>query len=162
GPPQGPPSAVSVTEWSRYRAAVPDVTPQAATLGDLGEAGILPRIFPRLPSGPLVQVPPGDDAAVISAADGRVVATTDVMVQGLDWRDDWSTAYDVGWKVAAQNLADVAAMGAVPTGLLVGLVAPSSLPVSWVEGLADGLAAGCASTGASIVGGDLSGGDAVV
>jgi thiamine-monophosphate kinase len=68
----------------------------------------------------------------------------------------------VGWKVAAQNLADVAAMGAVPTALLVGLVAPGSLPVAWVEGLADGLAAACAGTGASVVGGDLSAGDTVV
>jgi thiamine-monophosphate kinase len=151
-----------VTEWSRYRAAVPDVTPAGPTLADLGETGILARIFPRLPAGGQVEVPPGDDAAVVVAADGRVVATTDLMVQGRDWRDDWSSAYDVGWKVAAQNLADVAAMGAVPTGLLVGLVAPGTLPVSWLEGLADGLAASCASTGASVVGGDLSSGDVVV
>jgi thiamine-monophosphate kinase len=141
---------------------VPDVTPAGPTLQDLGESGILARIFPRLPAADLVEVPPGDDAAVVVAADGRVVATTDLMVQGRDWRDEWSSAYDVGWKVAAQNLADVAAMGAVPTALLVGLVAPGTLPVSWVEGLADGLAASCLSTGASVVGGDLSRGDPVV
>ncbi len=146
---------------SRYRAAVPDSPPQAragATLADLGEAGVLARIFPRLPSGAAVQLGPGDDAAVLSAPDGRVVATTDSMVEGRDFRDDWSTAYDVGWKAAAQNLADVAAMGAVPTALLVALVAPGTTPVSWVEGLADGLAAACAGTGATVVGGDLSGG----
>jgi thiamine-monophosphate kinase len=144
---------------------VPAGTPAerpAETLADLGEPGILSRVFPRLPVTALVEVPPGDDAAVVVAADGRVVATTDVMVQGRDWRDDWSAPYDVGWKVAAQNLADIAAMGAVPTALLVGLVAPGSLAVAWVEGLADGLAAACAGTGASVVGGDLSGGDAVV
>jgi thiamine-monophosphate kinase len=144
---------------------VPAGTPAerpAETLADLGEPGILSRIFPRLPVTALVEVPPGDDAAVVVAADGRVVATTDVMVQGRDWRDDWSAPYDVGWKVAAQNLADIAAMGAVPTALLVGLVAPGSLAVAWVEGLADGLAAACAGTGATVVGGDLSGGDAVV
>jgi thiamine-monophosphate kinase len=141
---------------------VPDVIPGHATLADLGESGVLARIFPRLPSASFVQVPPGDDAAVLSAADGRVVATTDLMVQGLDWRDDWSSAYDVGWKVAAQNLADIAAMGAVPTGLLVGLVAPPTLTVAWLEGLADGLAASCATTGASVVGGDLSSGTTIV
>ncbi len=136
--------------------------PPVETLADLGESGILSRIFPRLPVTALVEVAPGDDAAVVAAADGRVVATTDLMVQGRDWRDDWSSPYDVGWKVAAQNLADVAAMGAVPTALLVGLVAPGALPVAWVEGLADGLAAACAGTGATVVGGDLSAGDTVV
>jgi thiamine-monophosphate kinase len=141
---------------------VPDAFPGEATLADLGEPGVLARIFPRLPSAPFVQVPPGDDAAVVAAADGRVVATTDLMVQGRDWRDEWSSAYDVGWKVAAQNLADIAAMGAVPTGLLVGLVAPGTLPVAWLEGLADGLAASCAPTGAAVVGGDLSSGAVIV
>jgi thiamine-monophosphate kinase len=134
----------------------------AATLGDLGESGILSRVFARLPGSPSVEVGPGDDAAVVAAPDGRVVATTDLMVEGRDFRRDWSTAYDVGWKAAAQNLADVAAMGAVPTALLVGLVAPPTLDVSWVEGLADGLAAACSGTGSTVVGGDLSSGETVV
>ncbi len=108
----------------------------------------------------MAPVGPGDDAAVLLAPDGRVVATTDLMVQGRDFRLDWSSAYDVGWKSAAQNLADIASMGAVPTALLVGLVAPGSTAMTWVEHLADGLAAACAGTGASVVGGDLSSGDA--
>ena len=72
---------------------------------------------------------PGDDAAVVAAPDGRVVATTDLLVEGRHFRRDWSTAYDVGRKAAAQNLADIAAMGAVPTALLLGLVVPADLPV---------------------------------
>ena len=62
---------------------------------------------------------------------------------------------DVGHKAAAQNLADVAAMGARPTALLVGLAAPADLPVAWALGLADGLAAEAARAGAAVVGGDV-------
>jgi thiamine-monophosphate kinase len=67
----------------------------------------------------------------------------------------------VGRKAAAQNLADIAAMGAWPVALLVGLACPAELPVGWLEELADGLRDECALVGASVVGGDLSGGDAV-
>ncbi|MCI0688396.1 MAG: thiamine-phosphate kinase, partial [Sporichthyaceae bacterium] len=52
-------------------------------------------------------------------------------------------------------LADIAAMGAVPTALLVGLGAPGTLPVDWAVALADGLRDECAPLGASVVGGDL-------
>lgn len=131
------------------------------TLGDLGEAGVLARVFPRLPAPAAALVGPGDDAAVVTTADGRVVVTTDQMTEGRDWRGDWSTGFDVGWKSAAQSLADVAAMGAVPTALVVSLTAPASTPLVWVEQLADGLAAACARTGAGVVGGDLSDGDVI-
>ncbi len=53
-------------------------------------------------------------------------------------------------------------MGAVPTALVVGLVAPVDLPVAWAVGLAEGLAAGCADTQAGVVGGDLSSGPVVM
>ncbi len=128
------------------------------SLAELGESGVLARIFPLLPAGRATLLGPGDDAAVLSAPDARVVASTDVMVQDHDFRLDWSSAEDVGVKAAAQNLADVAAMGAVPTALLVSLVAPASTPVSWVEGFARGLAIGCAATGTTVAGGDLSSG----
>ena len=114
------------------------------TLGSVGERAALARIFPRLPSASTTLVGPGDDAAVLSAPDGRFVVTTDMMIHGPDFRTAWS--------------ADVAAMGARPTSLVVALAVPSDTPVSWLEGFADGLRDGVASLapGCGVVGGDLS------
>ncbi len=91
-----------------------------------------------------------------------MVATTDLLVEGVHFRRDWSEAVDVGHKAAAQNLADIAAMGARPTALLVGLAAPAGLPTAWALGLADGLAAEAARAGAAVVGGDVVAGEHVV
>lgn len=112
--------------------------------------------------GPPTELGPGDDAAVVDAPDRRVVATTDVLVDGRHFRRDWSAAVDVGHRAAAANLADIAAMGARPTALLVGLAVPADLPVEWVDGLTDGMAteardvvgAGGAA-GVDVVGGDV-------
>ena len=97
----------------------------------------------------------GDDAAVVAAPDGRVLAEPDLLVDGRHFRRDWSTAADVGRKAAAQNLADVAAMGAAPTALLVGLAVPPDTEVAWLEGVADGLRDESAAAGAAVVGGDV-------
>ena len=104
----------------------------------------------------------GDDAAVISAPDRRVVASTDLLVEGRHFRRDWSSAFDIGSKAAAQNLADIAAMGAAPTALLVGFAAPGGLAVAWAEDLVRGLGAECERAGASVAGGDVSSADSVV
>jgi thiamine-monophosphate kinase len=92
---------------------------------------------------------------VVAAPDGRVVASTDLLVEGRHFRRDWSSAHDVGRKAAAQNLADLVAMGARPTALLVGLGVPADLPADWPTGLADGLAEETALVGATVVGGDV-------
>lgn len=124
------------------------------TARDLGEFGLIAAVTARLPSSPAVLLGPGDDAAVVSVPDGRVVATTDVLVEGVHFRRDWSSAYDVGRKAAAANLADVAAMGGTAIALLVGLAAPPDLPLDWVLGLADGLRDEAGLVGAVVVGGD--------
>ncbi len=128
----------------------------AETVGGAGEAAVLARLLPHLPAGPAALLGPGDDAAVVAAPDRRVVATTDLLVQGRDFRTDWSSGADVGAKAAAQNLADLAAMGAVPTGLLLTLGAPPGTPLAWLEDLAAGLGRACARWGTGVVGGDLS------
>jgi thiamine-monophosphate kinase len=128
------------------------------TLRGIGEAATLARIFPRLPASASAIVGPGDDSAVISAPDGRFVVTTDMMIHGPDFRLAWSTPHDLGWKAAASNLADVAAMGATPTALVVAIAAPADSPVSLLEGIADGLRDACLALapGCGVVGGDLS------
>jgi len=99
---------------------------------------------------------------VVSTPDGRVVATTDMLVEGRHFRRDWSGAFDIGAKAAAQNLADVAAMGASPTALLVGFATPGDLLVAWAEDLVRGIAEECARAGAFVVGGDVSSADSIV
>jgi len=133
-----------------------------ATARELGEFGLIDRVVARLGTSPNVLLGPGDDAAVVAAPDGRVVATTDVLVEGVHFRRDWSRAYDVGRKAAAANLADIAAMGATATALLVGLAAPGDLPVDWVLALADGLRDEAALIGAVVVGGDTVTADLIV
>jgi thiamine-monophosphate kinase len=99
---------------------------------------------------------------VLAVPDGRVVATTDFLLEGRHFRRDWSAAADVGHKAAARSLADLAAMGAEPSALLVALAAPADLPVGWARELAGGLAAECDRAGASVIGGDTARADSVL
>lgn len=125
------------------------------SIGELSEAAILRRILPGFRAGPDVLVPPGDDAAVLRSGES-VIVTTDSMVRGRDWRDDWSSARDVGAKVLAQNVADVAAMGGRCTGVLVALAADPATSLEWVAELTSGIADAAQDAGVSVVGGDLS------
>jgi thiamine-monophosphate kinase len=126
------------------------------TVAGVGEFGLIDRVTARLTYGESCLLGPGDDAAVVAAPDRRVVASTDVLVEGRHFRRDWSGARDVGHRAAAANLADIAAMGATPTALLVALCIPAELDTSWAEELADGLGAEAALVGAGVVGGDMS------
>ena len=126
------------------------------TLADIGEDELLSSIFPLLPGGPGVLIGPGDDAALLRTPNGSVLATTDAMVRGRDWLDDWSTGADVGFKTVAQNIADIAAMGGVPSGLLVTLIADPRTSLAWVRDFTAGLARAARDAGVPVVGGDLS------
>ncbi|MGH3776711.1 MAG: thiamine-phosphate kinase [Pseudonocardiaceae bacterium] len=129
--------------------------PEAGSVADLGEFGLIARITAGRGLAPATLLGPGDDAAVLVAADGRVVVCTDVLVEGVHFRLDWSTPHQVGRKAVAANLADVAAMGAVPTGLVVGLAVPGRTSVSTVDDLAGGMWEEAERAGVGVVGGDV-------
>src|ERR1700738_4837088 len=95
------------------------------TMAALGEFGLIAALSRWLPPDSRTLVGIGDDAAVLAAPDGRVVASTDFLLEGRHFRRDWSSAADVGHKAAARSLADLAGMGAEPSGLLVALAAPA-------------------------------------
>jgi thiamine-monophosphate kinase len=123
---------------------------------------VIAALRARMPAGALTSVGIGDDAAVVTAPSGAVVAAVDLLIEGRHFRRDWSSARDVGVKAAARSLADIAAMGAVNTALLVALAAPGTLPARWATDLASGLAAEATRAGAGIVGGDTASADSVV
>jgi thiamine-monophosphate kinase len=140
----------------------------AITIGELGEFGLIAAVTAAMAAvsgqaaasdrvaDSTLLVGTGDDAAVLRTPDGRVVATTDMLIEGRHFRRDWSSATDIGHKAAARNLADIVAMGAVPTALLVGLAGPGHLAAEWVIELAAGIAAECVAVGAAVAGGDTS------
>ncbi len=133
------------------------------TVAELGENESLKRTISRLNSSDYAVVGSGDDSAVINSADGRFVVTTDTMIEGHDFRLDWSTGFDLGWKAVATNVSDVAAMGARPTSLVVAIAVPGSTPITFLEDFADGLKAACEqlAPGCGVVGGDLAAADQV-
>src|SRR4051794_35500292 len=125
------------------------------TVADLGEFGLIRRLIAGKPQPAVTLLGPGDDAAVVRAADGRVVASTDVLVEGVHFRLDWSTPEHVGRKAVAVNLADIAAMGAVPTALLVGLACPAGTAARMIDELVGGLWQEASRVRIGVVGGDM-------
>lgn len=122
----------------------------------MGEFDLIASITAQLRQRERVLLGPGDDAALLAAPDGRVLASTDILVEGVHFRPEWTSVYQLGRRAAAQNFADIAAMGAVPTALLVGVAAPASQDEEWFTELARGLQDECDLVGASVIGGDLS------
>ena len=125
------------------------------TLHQVGEFAVIDRLTAGRVHPAGVTVGPGDDAAVLAAPDGRVVVSTDMLVEGRHFRLDWSTPYDVGRKAIAQNAADIESMGARVTGFVVAFGAPGDTSAARVAELSDGMWAEAAKLGAGIVGGDL-------
>lgn len=124
-------------------------------LSDLGEWELLSRLA--------VFAPPGqfdDDAALLVERSGQqLVVNTDVLVEGVHFSDTTMSARAVGWRAAAANLSDLAAMGCTSVaGLTVGLVAPGHTPWAWVEDVYQGLAEALKQHGGSLLGGDCSSG----
>jgi thiamine-monophosphate kinase len=133
----------------------PPVAAELPTVADLGEFGLISRVTEGRVQPGSTLLGPGDDAAMVAAPDGRVLASTDVLVEGVHFRFDWSTPEQIGRKAAAVNMADIAAMGAAPTALLVGLGCPPSTSSALAEELAAGLWAEAKAAGAGVVGGDV-------
>lgn len=126
------------------------------TVGSVGEAQVLRRVLARLEEARATALGPGDDSAVLNVR-GQLVITTDTMIEGPDFRAAWHSGADLGWKLAATNLSDVAAMGATPIALTLALAVPRDTPVALLEAIATGMTAACSelAPGCGVVGGDL-------
>ena len=127
------------------------------------EADVLRRIRAIFDAGTTdasIIVGNGDDGAVLALADQTVIAT-DMAVEDIHFRRQWSTAEQIGRKITAANLADICAMGGWPTHLVVSVAFPSDFLGS-LEDLASGIALEARKVGARVVGGDLSQGNHLV
>ena len=123
--------------------------------GDLGEFGLIERLLARLgDAGDDVIVGPGDDAAAVRVGGETVLATADLLLEGVHFEIGLSSPSDVGWKALAVNISDVAAMGGHPRYALISLGAPAATPAATLEQIYDGLGECANEFGVRIVGGD--------
>ena len=118
-------------------------------------------IFDQVADPPNLLVPNGDDGAVFASTESNVVIATDMAVEDVHFRLDWSSAREIGQKIAVANLADICAMGGWPQYLLVSVGFPKSF-VGNLELLAQGICDEARKVGAKIIGGDLSTSDKLV
>lgn len=128
--------------------------PEPRTVGEAGEFGLISHVTRRLSLPPAVSVGPGDDGAVF-LINGSAVTSVDLLVEGVHFRRDWSSAADIGRKAVAVNIADIEAMGAEPVALVIGVGMPSDLEFSWVKEMVTGVRAEAESAHVALVGGDM-------
>ena len=124
-------------------------------VGEIGERALIRHLRSRIPSGPGVIVGVGDDAAAVETGPLTLV-TTDVLVEGIHFRREWSPPRLLGRKALSVNLSDLAAMAGLARYATVSLCLPPDVPLAFVDGLYDGLLERAAETGVSVVGGNLS------
>lgn len=128
-------------------------SPEDPCLAELGEEALIERLAAFAPAGQF-----HDDAALLDLQ-GPQVLNTDVLVEGVHFSEATTSGFDVGWRAAAANLSDLAAMGCVAAwGLTVGLVAPGDTRWSWVEAVYGGLQDCLEPHEGRLLGGDCSGG----
>jgi thiamine-monophosphate kinase len=128
---------------------------------DIGEIGLIKRIT-RPPKDKAILVGIGDDAAVVQTKEGFQVLTTDCLVEGDHFRNDWFTPEQIGMKAIEINVSDVAAMGGRPTYALVSLVLPNNLQIDFFDRIYDGMWKACERNSLEIIGGNMAHGNLLV
>lgn len=132
-----------------------DKSTRKHAVSQVDEFELIEAITQSVPKPEFVSIGIGDDAAVLATSGSDTVVCTDMFIEGKHFRTNWSDPEDIGHRAAAANLADIAAMGAKPQGLLVALGLPPETEAGWVADLIDGIQAEAESVGASVVGGDI-------
>ncbi len=128
----------------------------AETLEDIGELGLIGRIAEKAFTSPDMALGFQDDAALWRQGEGWIIATTDALVEDVDFRLRTFSWEDIGWKALAVNLSDIAAIGGVPRGALVTLCLPPGVKASDVSAFYRGMSLLAEDAETPIVGGDLS------
>jgi thiamine-monophosphate kinase len=132
----------------------PDIT-ETETLARLGEFGLIARIQEHINADPRVLTGIGDDCSVCTfPADEVLLTTKDLLLEDIHFRRSWTDMYSLGWKSAAVNLSDIAAMGGTAHYLHLGIGIPPATALADLEQFIQGFLALCGREGAVLCGGD--------
>ena len=134
-------------------------------VGELGEFGLIRRLIQRVqkergtlakaPRGFELLVDIGDDTTAWRVGDAVELFTTDTVVEGVHFTPETTPWRDLGWKVMAANVSDIAAMGGLPLYALITLGLPPDTAVSSIDDLYEGMLELGREYGVEILGGDV-------
>jgi len=124
------------------------------TVAEVGERPLIDLITRRLARSPQVILGVGDDAAVLPSPPGRLLFTTDMLVEGVHFRPGFGTPEQLGYKALAVNVSDIAAMGGTPLAAVVSLALPGTMEAESVTALYEGLDRAARGFGVAVAGGD--------
>ena len=126
-------------------------------LSSLGEFGFIRRIAAKCSSDPALLLGIGDDAAAFKVTDGKVLlATSDLLAEGVHFDLAWSDPFSLGKKSLSVNLSDIASMGGTPRFALLALAVPKDLPVEFLDSFISGFLQQAEYFGVTLIGGDTS------
>lgn len=118
---------------------------------DIGEHQLLAIIRPYCDQEKI-----GDDGAILDVSLGKkLVITTDILVENVHFSDSTTPPHSIGYRATTANLSDLAAMGATPIALTIGLSLRKDVEISWIESLYQGIQQCLAKYNIKIVGGDI-------
>ena len=123
-------------------------------VGDIGEFKLIERLARLIPSSPNVVESIGDDCAVVRMFGKNMLVTCDMFIENVHFRRSFYRAEDIGWKVAAGAISDIAAMGGTPLFCVVSLACPETTEVVFIEDLYKGMNSIMSRCGAVIIGGN--------
>ncbi len=122
-------------------------------LRDAGEFGAIGRFASQLAQRAGVRVGIGDDCAVLDALSVPVVSC-DALVEGVHFRRDWTSAFDLGRKTLAVSVSDLASSGARPVAAFLALCAPPDLEMAWLNSFYEGMESLAGEFDFTVAGGD--------
>jgi len=124
-------------------------------LAELGEFGLINRLTEKIQiknTSTLTGV--GDDAAVLSFPDKKIVVTTDLLTEGIHFNLMYVPLKHLGYKAVVVNLSDVFAMNATPRQITVSIAISSKFSLEAIEELYSGIHLACEKYGVDLIGGD--------
>jgi thiamine-monophosphate kinase len=124
-------------------------------LAELGEFGFIERIGRAVAPGAGVRLGIGDDCAALEPPAGELLlTTTDLLIEGVHFRREWTGLRALGRKSVSVNVSDIAAMGGAPRHLFLGLGVPAGVSVEELDAFVAGFLEAAALYGATLAGGD--------
>jgi thiamine-monophosphate kinase len=132
-----------------------DKTPKKTDLKELGEFGLIDHLTQHFEiKQPSTLKGIGDDAAVLSFSDKKMVVSTDLLIEGVHFDLSYMPLKHLGYKAVVVNISDICAMNAKPTQILVSVAVSNRFPLEALEELYAGITLAANTYGVDVVGGD--------